>query len=104
MKVDLGIWDKLTKLVWCLIVIAVLVGVYLWYLPPIRQNERMRKEVIRLDGEIAKQEAVAKETHDAIEAMRDPKTVERIARDKLGYAKPDETVVRFEPQTNSAVR
>jgi len=96
MKVDLGIWDKLTKLVWCLIVIAVLIGVYLWYLPPIQQNERMRKEVMRLDAEITKQEAIARETHDAIEAMRDPRTVERIARDKLGYAKVGETVIRFE--------
>ena len=104
MKVDLGIWDKLTKLFWCLIVIAVLVGVYLWYLEPIRQNERMRKEVMRLDAEIVKQEALAKETRDSIEAMRDPRVVERIARDKLVYAKPGETVVRFEPGTNSVIR
>ncbi len=103
MKVDLGIWDKLTKLVWGLIVVAILMGVYLWYLPPIRQNERMRKEVMRLDNEIAKQEALAKETRESIEAMRDPKVVTRIARDKLGYAKPDETVIRFEPATNSVM-
>ena len=101
MKVDLGIWDKLTKLVWGLIVVAVLVGVYLWYLEPIRQNERMRKEVMRLDAEIARQEALAKETHDSLEAMRDPKVVERIARDKLVYAKPGETIVRFQPATNA---
>lgn len=103
MKVDLGIWDKLTKLVWCLIVLAVLIGVYCWYLEPIRQNERMRKEVMRLDGEIARQEALAKETRGSIDAMRDPKTIERIARDKLTYARPGETVVRFEPGTNAAV-
>ena len=103
MKVDLGIWDKLTKLVWCLIVIAVLIGVYCWYLEPIRQNERMRKEVMRLDGEITKQETLAKETRTSIEAMRDPKTIERIARDKLTYAKPGEIVVRFEPGTNAVV-
>ena len=95
---------KLTKLVLCLIVVAVLVGVYLWYLPPIRQNERMRKEVLRLDVEIAKQEALAKETRDAIDAMRDPKVIERIARDKLGYAKIGETVIHFEPGTNAVVR
>ena len=103
MKVDLGIWDKLTKIVWCLIVLAVIIAVYLWYLPPIQQNERMRKEVMRLDAEIGKQEAISKETHDAIEAMRDPRTIERIARDKLGYAKAGETVIRFEPGTNAQV-
>jgi cell division protein FtsB len=26
----------------------------------------------------------------------DPKTVERLAREKLGYARPDETVIHFE--------
>lgn len=104
MKVDLGIWDKLSKLVWGLLVAALLIGVYLWYLPPIQQNERMRKEVLRLDAEIARQEAHAKETREALDAMRDPKVVARIARDKLGYAKPDETVIRFEPGTNTVPR
>jgi cell division protein FtsB len=96
MHVDLGIWGKLTKVVWGLFIVAALGAVVLWYLPPIRQNERMRKEILRLDGEIQKQEAIARETHSAIDAMRDPKTVERVARDKLGYAKPDEIVIRFE--------
>jgi cell division protein FtsB len=32
----------------------------------------------------------------------DPKTVERLMREKLGYAKPDETVVRFEPTVTNA--
>jgi cell division protein FtsB len=36
-----------------------------------------------------------------IDALRnDPATVTRLAREKLGYAKADETVIRFE--TNSA--
>jgi cell division protein FtsB len=33
----------------------------------------------------------------------DPKTIERLAREKLGYARPDETVVRFEPAETNAV-
>ena len=33
----------------------------------------------------------------ALEAMNnDPKAVERLAREKLGYAKPGETVIKFE--------
>jgi len=35
----------------------------------------------------------------------DPKTIERLMREKLGYARPDETVVRFEPPaTNGPAR
>jgi len=37
--------------------------------------------------------------------LHDPKTVERLTREKLGYARPDETVVRFESAgTNTAAR
>jgi cell division protein FtsB len=28
--------------------------------------------------------------------QNDPKTVERLTREKLGYARPDETVIHFE--------
>jgi cell division protein FtsB len=33
---------------------------------------------------------------------RDPKAIERLARESLGYGKPGETVIRFEaPSTNA---
>jgi cell division protein FtsB len=101
MNVDLGIWDKLTKVVLGLLVAAGVLVLVLWYLPLIQQNERMRKEVMRLDGKIEQLEETARQTRDSIEAVRDPKMVERLARGNLGYAKPGETVIRFEPQTNS---
>jgi cell division protein FtsB len=104
-NVDLGIWSKLTKLVVALLLVAGLMTLALWYLPLIRKNERLRKEIIRYDGEIKKQEIAAKQTRDAIESMRDPKVVERLARERLGYARPDETVIVFEaPPTNVMVR
>jgi cell division protein FtsB len=96
-NVDLGIWSKLTKLVVALLVVAGLMILALWYLPLIRQNERMRREVIRLDGEIHKQEVAARQTRETLESMRDPKVIERLARERLGYAKPDETVIVFQP-------
>jgi cell division protein FtsB len=40
----------------------------------------------------------------AVEALsNDPKAIERLAREKLGYAKPGETVIRFEEATNNVV-
>jgi cell division protein FtsB len=102
-KVDHGIWDKLTKLVIGLLLVAGLLGVAVWYLPLIKQNERMRREVQRLDTHIQKEEDTARELKTSVDAMRnDPKAVERLAREKLGYAKPGETVVRFDGSgTNS---
>ena len=96
-KVDLVIWDKLTKAVVFLLIIAALLAVAVWYLPLIKQNERMRAEILRLEGEVTEEKKIAMRRKVNIEALRnDPETVERYAREKLGLAKPGETVIRFE--------
>jgi cell division protein FtsB len=106
MKVDLGIWDKLTRMVIFLVFIAGILLVAIWYLPLIKQNERYRKEILRLDNLVQKEEETGKQLRTSIDALRfDPKAVERLARERLGYVKPGETVIRFEaPQTNNAPR
>ena len=103
MKVNLGIWDKLTRLIVLLLVLAALLGIALWYLPLIQRNERMRKDIITLETEVRKEEENQKRLKASIEAMRDPRTVERLVREKLSYAKTGETIIRFEaPASNSA--
>jgi cell division protein FtsB len=96
-EVNLGIWNTLTRVVTGLFLVAGLLALAVWYLPVIHKNEKMRKEILRLDGQLAKEDAAAKELKASIDAQRnDPKSVERLAREKLGYAKPGETVIRFE--------
>ena len=106
MKVNLGIWDKLTPVVIFLLFLAGLLLVGIWYLPLIRQNERYRKEILRLDNLIRKEEETGRQLRSSIDSLRyDPKAVERLARERLGYAKPGETVVRFEEaRTNTPPR
>ena len=100
---DLGIWSKLTKVVVGLVVLAFLLLIGMCYLPLIHQNERMRREIMRLDAQLQKEEEKSKQLKTEIEALRnDPKTIERLTREKLGYARPDETVVRFEPAATNA--
>jgi cell division protein FtsB len=100
--VNLGIWSKLTRVVLFLLLVAAILAVALWYLPVIRQNERMRKEILRLDMQVAKAEENGRQLKTSVEALRyDPKAVERLAREKFSYAKPGETIIRFEqPLTN----
>ena len=104
MNVDLGIWAKLTRVVIFLLFLAGILGVAVWYLPLIERNQNTRKEILRLDKEIQREEEHKKQLRAAIDSLqRDPKAVERLARERLGYAKPGETVIRFEvPSTNSA--
>jgi cell division protein FtsB len=97
-KVDLGIWSKLTQVVIALVAIAILLLIGMAYLPLIQENERMRADILKLDSQLQTQRETARQLRIQIDELRnDPKTVERLAREKLGYARPDETVVHFEP-------
>jgi cell division protein FtsB len=102
MKVDLGIWSKLSRLVIFLLVLAGILAVAVWYLPVINQNERMRKEILRLDAQVTKAEESGRQLKTTVDALNhDPKALERLAREKFSYAKPGETIIRFEtPLTN----
>jgi cell division protein FtsB len=99
-KVDLGIWSKLTQVVIALVAIAILLLIGMTYLPLIQQNENYRRDIDRLDAEIQSQTEISRELKTEIDALRnDPKTVERLAREKLGYARSNETVIHFEAAT-----
>jgi cell division protein FtsB len=106
LNANLNIWDKLTRVIIFLLLAAAVIGVALWYSPVIKQNERMRKEKLELDKKIAKEEETAKKLESSIKALQDPRTVERLAREKLSYAKPGETVIHFEtpPTNNNSIR
>jgi len=105
MKVDLGIWGTLTRIVIGLVILAVLGIIWLAYLPVIKQNERMRRTSLNLDTKIQAEEAAQKQYKASIDTLRyDTNAIERLAREKLRYSKPGEMVVVFEPPvTNSAM-
>ena len=48
-SVDLGIWDRLTRAVTILLVVAVVVGIGYLCVPLIQQNERMRQRNLELE-------------------------------------------------------
>ena len=105
MNVDRDIWRTLTKFVVGLIVLAVLLLIGMCYLPLIQENTRMRAQILKLDQQLETETNQLNQLQAQIDALRnDPKTIERLAREKLGYAKPDETIIRFEPATNAAGR
>lgn len=96
-SVDLGIWDKLTRAVMVLLVAAVVVGIAYLCVPLIQQNERMRQRNLELEAHIQREEDAGRQLKAGLDAQRsDPKAVERLAREKLGYAKPGEVVIRFQ--------
>jgi cell division protein FtsB len=103
-NVNGGIWDKLTKLVVFLIILSFALLVVVWLLPGTKQKQRMLRDIQNSEIQSKKEEAIRKALTASINALRDdPKTVERLARDKFSYAKPGETVVRFEDLTTNSV-
>ena len=105
MKVDLGIWGKLTWVVIILGLIAVMDLAVVNYLPLIRKNENLRRRIAELDTQIRQEEAASLRLRTAIDAIQhDPATLERLAREKHEYAKPGETVIRFLGTNDSPAR
>ena len=97
MNVNLGIWDKLSKLMLFLLFVAAVSGVFYWYLPLIQKNQRYRREIIALDAKFADQEKAGRQLKVSVDSLQnDPRTVERLAREKLSLARTNEMVVRFE--------
>src|SRR5690349_17331641 len=104
MNVDLGIWERLRRLVVFLLFIAALLAVIVWYLPLVRQNERMRQEIMRRNLQVRQEEERSRQLESSIRSLRtDPRAMERLAREKLGFVKPGETRIQFEPAVTNPI-
>ena len=97
MNVGQSIWDRLFRLVLALLVVAGVLGIARWYKPVIQENHLMREEKLALDGKIEKENETARKLDLELRALQNPATIERLARERLSYAKPGENVIHFDP-------
>jgi len=106
MEPDTGIWDRLSQAAFFLLLVFLIVLVAQFYLPLFKQNQALRERNLRLEADIQREEALARRMDAEIELLQtDPEAIERLAREKLGYGREDETIFRFEaPTTNAVVR
>jgi cell division protein FtsB len=59
---------------------------------------RSQKELEQLRGEVERLHQENRELADHVEALRtDPKTIERIAREEMGLARPGEMIFKLPP-------
>jgi cell division protein FtsB len=90
------VWGRLNRLLVFLLFVSATVLVGVWYLPLIRVNESLQREQFRLEQEVRLEQDKMRQKRAAIEALHNnPKTIERLAREKLGLARPGETVAHF---------
>ena len=108
MNVTESIWDKLTRVVVALLVMAAVLGIVVWYEPVVQENQKMREEKFELDKKIDQEAKIAKKLETQLRCFENPALertiVERLARERLSYAKPGENVIHFEAPADSTLR
>jgi cell division protein FtsB len=97
MKLTENLWVRLQSLGFLVFVAALLGGVGLMFLPQLQKRHSLQQELMRLDQQIASEEAREKQLRAEIDALKtDPVYVERTARQKLNLVRPNESIFRFE--------
>ena len=106
MKPNLGILDLLTKALMVSLLVALVLLLAQFYVPLFKQNQRYRELNLKLEADIQREEEAGRRMEREITALQtDPEAVERRAREQLGYGKPDEFIIRFDPpETNRPTR
>ncbi len=97
----MNVWDRLSYFVVVLLVMTALACVFFWDLPLFQTNTQLRRQIYSLDVRIQEQERRNRYLREFIDAVqRDPRRVERLARERLSFARTNETVFHFEgPRT-----
>lgn len=102
MEPNVGIWDRLTKAVLFLLLVALVILLMQLYVPLFKQNQRYRERNLELEADILKEEMLAASMEKEIRDLQtDPEAITRRSREQLGYGKQGEAIFRFEtPKTN----
>jgi cell division protein FtsB len=90
------VWHILARIVAGLLVAATALLVGLWYRPLIHTNERLRRELNDWQDRVAvARQQVAQKSNDVQLLTSDDRTLERLIRERFGWARPGETVILF---------
>ncbi len=96
LEVDFGIWGTLRKMAYAIIIAVVIGGMALLYVPILKQNSRLEKDVEIKRQALKQQQGLCQKYSDEIQALKsDPEAVERAAREILKLIKPNETIYQF---------
>ena len=91
-----GLWGVANRLLVILIVLSLIAGAGLSYLPLIQQNRDLREKLERHRAELSAMQSELRNLQATVTALQsDPKAIERAARER-GMAKPGEAIIRFD--------
>lgn len=97
LKVDYGWFSVLTKIAYVLFFFAFLACLAYYYIPLIKKSRAFERELEAKQYALKQEEELNARLKREIDLLKkDPEYVEKVARDKLGYAREGETIYRFE--------
>jgi cell division protein FtsB len=89
-------WVMIYRVGWITLAALVVIAVIAMFAPQFKQYHELRRKEAVLQDEIRVEEEIVKHLKEQQERLKsDPRFVEKLAREELGYAKPGETVFRF---------
>lgn len=98
-------WSVTCRVLLVAAVVAAAAGAASLFVPQVRRYRNFQAERDRLEGAIRAEEERYPELMKRIDQLQhDPATVERVARETLGLARPGETVFRFRTPPDEPLR
>jgi len=92
-----NIWATLVQITQAVIVIVLLSGLMLFFLPVIQKTRHLKAEISNLQHQIVDAQTQQDQLQTETELMKnDSSYVEHIARDQLDMGRPGETILRFD--------
>ena len=92
----MNFWVLIYRIGWITLTVLVVVAVVAMFVPQFKQYNELHRKESALQDEIRLEEEIVKHLKDQQDRLRsDPRFIEKLAREELGYAKPGETVFRF---------
>jgi cell division protein FtsB len=102
---DATIWQRLNRILFGLLFLAVWLGIITLFVPPYQRLQAARAEIDALQAQRDEQKLLlARGMREVNWLKNDPAYLETIARDRLDLMKEGETVFRLEPARGTELR
>jgi cell division protein FtsB len=100
---DATIWQRLNRILFTLLFLAVWLGIISLFVPPYKQLQAARSELDTLQAQRDQQKMLLTRANREVNWLKtDPAYLETIARDRLDLMKEGETVFRLEAAKKKA--
>lgn len=88
----------LNRILYILLIAAILILMICWFLPLLKERQKQQLALQSLEQQLAQEKLVYKREEKKLAWIQnDPNYLELLARDKLDLKKPEEKIFRVEP-------